>query len=86
MKMMSCEEWFLKNTSGIFSLEKYFREQILGKVPHGRGTGLVQGDTHRAEMGLMCRHYRAAPCREELSPVCTWKAPSTHQPAVEMPS
>lgn len=68
----------LKRWLGAFSLEKDFREQIFGKVPHERGTILVQSDTHKAEMGLMRGHYRAAPHREKLSHlVCTWKAPST---------
>lgn len=43
------------------------RTKYLAKC-HGMGIGLVQGDALRAEMGLLCWHYRAAPLREELSP------------------
>lgn len=51
VKMMFCEVWF-KKTSGLFSLEKDFKEQIFGKVSHGREVRLGRGDPCRAEMGL----------------------------------
>lgn len=41
VKMMFCEVWF-KKTSGVFSLEKDFKEQIFGKVSHRREVDWVK--------------------------------------------
>ena len=47
-------------SGSIYPGERGFGEQTFGKVSHGRETGLVQGDSHRAEMGWTCGHHRAA--------------------------
>lgn len=56
-----------KDPWGTFHVEKEIpRTKYLARYPW-KGTRVVQGDAHGAEMGLPCWPERAAPQREELS-------------------